>query len=677
MSATELQTLLGESGLDAEACGEWAAQISHWSELPDSELWQLISQRLLSPAVPFAVHQRLFAWVYRNRPTEQGPAPAWIPNAIDIDRSNLSRLMRARSLKSFEEMHAWSVRNRGEFWDTMIKSLEVPLHRPYSRVVSDPELPQPDWLVGAELNIAEACFLADSRRTAIVYRSEEEQALSEWTYGELEACSRRVAAAIRRQGLDPGSAVGLILPITPIAIACYLGVILAGCQAVCVADSFAASEMQRRLEIGRAKLVITQDVILRAGRRHQLYEKLREIEIPTVVVPRSLSDKPTLRGNDLSWNEFLADVEPAETYVARPGEVTTVLFSSGTTGDPKAIPWDHSTPIKGAVDAHLHHDVQPQDRIAWPTSMGWMMGPWLIFAGLVNRATLAVHEGGPTTADFCRFVEQAGVTILGVVPSLIRGWRESQAIEGCDWTGVRHFLTTGECSRPDDMLYLMSRAGYRPILEYCGGTELGGGYITGTVLQPCAPSTFTTPTLGVEIEILSAAGEPVNRGEAYLVPPSIGFSSRLLNGEHERIYYPVVPAAEPREVPLRKHGDELERLPGGHFRVHGRMDDCMNLGGVKVAAVEIEAVLNEVAGVSQSAAVAVPAAGGGPGQLVVFVVPVTDTIDATELRRAMQQHISERLNPLFKIHDVVLIDAIPRTASNKTIRRKLRDSLCD
>src|SRR5688572_22989055 len=179
-----------------------------------------------------------------------------------------------------------------------------------------------------------------------------------------------------------------------------------------------------------------------------------------------------------------------------------ILFSSGTTATPKAIPWNHTTPIKAAADAYLHHDIRPGDVLAWPTNLGWMMGPWLIYAALVNRAAIALYSGAPSGADFGDFVEKTGVTMLGVIPSLVRAWRESRCMEGRDWSRIRCFSSTGECSNADDMRYLMSLAGNKPVIEYCGGTEIGGGYITGTMIHPAAPATFTTPALGLDFEIL-------------------------------------------------------------------------------------------------------------------------------------------------------------------------------
>ncbi len=232
-----------------------------------------------------------------------------------------------------------------------------------------------------------------------------------------------------------------------------------------------------------------------------------------------------------------SDSGGADDFDPVPGEpdrVTNVLFSSGTTGDPKAIPWTQLTPIKAAMDGHFHHDIHPEDVVAWPTNLGWMMGPWLIYASLVNGAALALHDDAPTGRDFADFVAEAGVTVLGVVPSLVAAWRsggvlDPDADEPVDWTGLRLLSSTGEASNPDDMRWLMGVAGGKPVIEYCGGTEIGGGYITGTVLHDAVPSTFTTPALGWDLRLLDEDGSPAEEGELFLVPPSMGMSTELLN----------------------------------------------------------------------------------------------------------------------------------------------------
>jgi acetyl-CoA synthetase len=345
------------------------------------------------------------------------------------------------------------------------------------------------------------------------------------------------------------------------------------------------------------------------------------------------------------------------------------LFSSGTTKDPKAIPWTHTTPIKAAADAYLHHDVGPADVLAWPTSFGWMMGPWLTYASLVNGATMALYVGGTTRRAFGEFVSQAGVTMLGVVPKLVRAWKLEGTMEGLDWSRIRRFSSTAEPSTPNEMLYLMSLAGYNPVIEYCGGTEIGGGYITGTMVQPCAPSAFTTASMGLDFVILEG-GRPSDRGELFLIPPSIGLSNDLLNYDHFEEYFRGVPSGSNGEV-LRRHGDRVERLGGGFYRHHGRIDDMINLNGVKTSAEEIRSVIgNDL--VADAKPIAVDTDGSGQHRLVVYAVPrdlrLIESHDLPErLRTQFQRDIKERLNPLLAhVEEVVLVSELPQAGPGKT-----------
>jgi acetyl-CoA synthetase len=156
----------------------------------------------------------------------------------------------------------------------------------------------------------------------------------------------------------------------------------------------------------------------------------------------------------------------------------------------------------------------------------------------------------------------------------------------------------------------------------------------------------------------------------FLQPPSIGLSQTLLNRDHHEVYYAGTPAG-PDAAPLRRHGDRLVRLHGGFFRAQGRADDTMNLGGIKVGSLELERVLNAHPGVYETAAVGVQPEGEGAERLVVYAV-VRRSVDPASLKQELGAQLAKKLNPLFKIHDLVLAEQLPRTASGKLMRRKLR-----
>ena len=628
------------------------------------------------PETPYEDQWAQFQDVFSNRDPSLPPPPAWAPDSERIAESNLASVMDELSINSFEELHRWSIANRPEFWRRTIERLGIVVTREPDEML-DPVLgpAQPRWLPGAELDIVSSCFQPSDCTLAVAIGRESSDRVETVTYSELETLVNRVANGLAAQGFSSGDAIALYMPMNLECVAAYLGIIRAGCVVVSIADSFAAPEIARRLEIAGAAGIITVDRFQRGGRAIQLYEKVRDSGATrAIVIAEDGHAAVDLRPGDLRWRDFLSDNAIFDAAGADPYAVTNILFSSGTTGDPKAIPWTHLTPIKAAMDGHFHHDIQPGDVVAWPTNIGWMMGPWLIYATLINRACIALYEGLPSGRGFTEFVRRAGVSVLGVVPSLVRAWKDSGACDGVDWSMIRTFSSTGEPSNRRDYLWLMSHTGYRaPVVEYCGGTEIGGGHLTGTVVQPASPATFSTPALGLDVVVLDDKGLPAadhEEGELFLVPPSIGLSQELLNRDHDAVYYAGCPAGPDGRL-LRRHGDQVERLPGGYFRAQGRADDTMNLGGIKVSSLELERVIEHHPAVFESAAVAVQPEGEGAEQLVVFAV-LSEKTDVDELQRELGKNLASQLNPLFKIHNLVVVDALPRTASNKLMRRELR-----
>jgi acetyl-CoA synthetase len=408
-----------------------------------------------------------------------------------------------------------------------------------------------------------------------------------------------------------------------------------------------------------------------------------------------------------------------------------ILFSSGTTGSPKAIVWTHATLIKSAVDGYYHQNLHGEDVICWPTSLGWMMGIWLI-AQRINDVTIALpcHALPHDWPAFSSFLRVAGVTMLGVIPSLVSAWygqyleqegnhsnNNSNSFRMPD--SITRFSSTGEASDPLVYHWLMSRQmGYAPIIEYCGGTEIGGSFLSSVLCLPNVASHFNTPVLGSQLALLhpethrvldmdnnhdDADGQEI-RGELVLVPPTVGYSTVLLNRNHDECYFGGMPEYCGRR--LRRHGDAFSKITtivprrndndGADddsttttttlYRALGRCDDTMNLGGIKVSSVELERVCNDaMAEICDCAAIAI----GHPSKLVVYAVVAGnnnngESVLATQaappppqtkevVLKTLQQSIKQRLNPLFHLRDVVLVDSLPRTASNKVMRRLLRD----
>ncbi|MBL8854062.1 MAG: AMP-binding protein [Planctomycetaceae bacterium] len=687
-----------------------------------SQRWALAAHSAVLAKLSFAECRQLWDATFQDWDLAQGPRPVWSPTCEVVAHANLTHFMQEQGLNNLPALRQWATHAPVPFWQAVCTRLDIRFEQePQEWLDLSQGLERAVWGRGAKLNMALSCLpeLAEiaglAKRLHATAPPNPQRPAMVWqaihgptdtiTAQQLARQVLRVAAGLHQSGWA-GKRLALIMPLSPISVAVYLAALYTGSTVVSIADSFSAPEISNRLRLAQAEVVITMDSLARGDKRLPLLPRVQQAtELPCLVVggesngantdwdSRWLGSEPSgLRSQDVSWNLWLSEVDdrlipPA--YVAAEDPIH-LLFSSGTTGDPKVIPWTPLTPVKCAADGYFHQDIHPDDVVAWPTNLGWMMGPWLIFATLINRASMALYEDAPLGSGFGRFIQDSRTTILGLVPSIVKSWRATSVMEEFDWSRIRLFSSTGESSQREDYLYLSWLAGFKPIIEYCGGTEIGGGYISSTVLEDNAPATFTGPAIGLDVEILDEAGNPANEGELYIVPPSIGLSQSLLNRDHYQTYFADAPILENGRAisraeihesenratcrVLRKHGDHFRRLPGGYYEAGGRTDDTMNLGGIKVSSLELERAINLVPGVRESAAVAC-SRGGGPDTLVVFLVLADGT--ALEPESAwlvkLNHAIREQLNPLFKVGQVCLVPQLPRTASNKILRRTLRD----
>ncbi|KAI3716504.1 hypothetical protein L1987_67423 [Smallanthus sonchifolius] len=674
------------------------------------DLWrEITSRRLLKPAYPHSLHRLIYNAVYANYDAcAHGPLLYWFPSDIDSQKTNLGRIMEAHGPKvlgasykdpitSYKEFQKFSVQHPEVYWSIVLEELSVRFHQPPKCILdtSDKSKHGGTWLPGSVLNIAECCLLStneadkENEKVAVVWRDErfDNFDVNKMTLSELRRQVMLVANALKGM-FSKGDPIAIDMPMTVTAVIIYLAIIYSGFVVVSVADSFASKEIATRLRVSKSKAIFTQDYIVRGGKKVPLYSRVVEATDCRVIVVPAVGENIDiqLRKQDISWEDFLSSAKhlPRPDYCGAVYQsadtVTNILFSSGTTGDPKAIPWTHISPIRGAAEAWAHMDVKPGDVYCWPTNLGWVMGPILLYSCLLNGGTLALYHGSPLGHGFGKFIQDAGVTILGTVPSIVKSWNSTGCMEGLDWTKIKLFATTGESSNVDDDLWLSSRAYYKPVIECCGGTELASSYIQGNLLQPQAFGAFSSPSMTTGFVILDDHGVPYPDdqpcvGEVGLFSLYLGATDRLLNANHEEIYFKGMPVYNGMQ--LRRHGDIIKRMIGGYFVVQGRADDTMNIGGIKTSSIEIERVCEQAdVSIMETAAVSCQPATGGPELLAIFVVLKKGfNTEPDKLKMIFSNAIQRNLNPLFKVSIVKVVPEFPRTASNKLLRRVLRDQL--
>lgn len=595
---------------------------------------------------------------------------SWAPSNETIENSNIYKMMQKNGFENYQKFWKWSVDEKSEFWSQTVENLSIKLQKNYTSIVDiSMGVEHAQWLKNAKLNIIDSCFQNDPDATAIVFQ-EESGNIQRISQKELQKLVNQIANGLIKSDIKKGDFIAIDMAMTVEAVAIYLAGIKAGNPVITIADSFTSNEIDIRLKITNPKIIFTQDVLLRAGKTLPLYQKVIEANAPKAIIIKVGNEGVSLRKNDLYFNDFIVDNDHFESVVQNPNEMITVLFSSGTTGEPKAIPWTHTTPIKSASDGYYHQNIQKNDVVCWPTNLGWMMGPWLVFATLINKGTIALYYGAPIGNEFGEFVQKAKVNMLGVIPSFVKQWKNSKCMEGLDWNAIKCFSSTGEVSNPQEMEYLMQLANNKPVIEYCGGTEIGGGYITSSVVQDNLAGVFSTQALGGEFILLNKDNHQTKKGEMFLIPPIMGLSNTLLKRDHFEVYYKGIPKFKGKT--LRRHGDQLEQLDNNYYRAQGRVDDAMNLGGIKVSSIQIEEVVNQLEFVKESAAIAISPSGGGPNNLVIYFVESKSDFDHEERFIQVGKIIKTKLNPLFKVSNLILIDKLPRTVSGKVMRRKLR-----
>jgi hypothetical protein len=277
------------------------AALSGCRGAPPQQVWRRLSKAVLRPDHPFALHKLLFAAAYQGWDADVlGPPPAWVPPPDGIAATNAARFMDSwrgdatwQQLRSGDPAADWdllqriSFSNPEAFWPHVLRLLRIRFHKLPHRVL---ELgPDPDtcvWLPGARLNIAECALTGrDPDSPAVVWADESDPGtLHSWTYAQLADRSAHIAEGLRAMGMQPGDAVAIDMPLTADAVAIYLGIVLAGCAAVSIADSFAAREIGARTRIARTKAIFTQDVILRGGKALPLYARVVEAGVPRAIV---------------------------------------------------------------------------------------------------------------------------------------------------------------------------------------------------------------------------------------------------------------------------------------------------------------------------------------------------------------------------------------------------------
>jgi acetoacetyl-CoA synthetase len=582
----------------------------------------------------------------------------WVPPAERVTGSAMHRFAEHVGLADpadYAALHTWSVTERPAFWSALWEFFDLPRRAPGPVVEAD-AMPGARWFPDARLGYAATALAHDDHAVALLCLDETEPATTT-TFGELHAEVARVTGALAALGVGRGDRVAAVLPNRREAVVAFLATASLGAIWVLCSPEFGAASIVSRLAQTAPSVLLTTDAYRYGGRVHDVREKLATAAAglpgpPTVVEVRS--GLVESNGGLRSWDELLAGpaTDPVDVGF---GDPLWILFSSGTTGIPKAMVQSHG----GIVLEHLkslvlHNDLRAGDRLLWYTSTAWMMWNYQVGA-LLAGATAVLYDGIADPARLWSLVDELGVHVFGASPGFLQN-----ALDGGHVRPGRRLHTMGSTGSP--LLEPTERAlgsalgdGVK-IASVSGGTDVCSAFVGPNPLRPVRTGEMQGRMLGVAAEAFDAAGRPVVGEIGELVVTAAMPSMPLCFwGDDGTRMHETYFADHPG---VWRHGDWVRFTPEGGAVITGRSDATLNRGGVRMGTSEFYRVLQGLPEIEDSLVVDTEA-------LTLFVVPVPGVPVDDALRARVRTLVRSEISPRHVPDLIVAVPAIPYTLTGK------------
>ncbi len=609
----------------------------------------------------------------------------WEPSEDFKANATITRYMgwlkeRSLSFEDYTELWEWSVTDLDGFWSSVWDFFEVESSRPYETVLGRREMPGAEWFPGAEINYAEHVFRnANPDEPALIHQSEL-RPLAETSWRELRDRVAAIAAGFKSMGVGRGDRVVAYLPNTPEAVVAFLACASIGAVWSSCSPDFGAGSVVDRFAQIEPKVLVACDGYRYGGKdfdRTDVVASLQQ-EIPslaqTVLLPY-LNDEPDTGALDdvVLWDDVISANGGAELSFERvPFEHPLwVLYSSGTTGLPKAIV--HSQGgilLEHLKKVNLHIDLGPGDRFFWFTTTGWMM--WnLLVGGLLSGATAVLYDGSPAQPDMgvlWKLAEETGMTHFGTSAGYLIGCMKSGAEPGknFDLSALKGVGSTGSPLPPEGFGWVYEHVKEDVWLySTSGGTDLCTAFVGGIPLSPVRAGELQARSLGAAIHAFDPDGRPVvdEVGEMVLTEPMPSMPVFLWNDEgderYRESYFDVYPG-------VWRHGDWILIKPHGGCVISGRSDSTINRGGVRMGTSEIYSAVENVEEVSDSLVVDVQRP-GGDAFMPLFVVLEEGVELDEDLKKKINKSIRERTSPRHVPNEIFAVPDVPKTLNGKKL----------
>jgi acetoacetyl-CoA synthetase len=610
----------------------------------------------------------------------------WEPSAELVERSRLREFMRwleserGLAFDGYQQLWRWSVDDLDGFWDAIWDFFAVQADGERRAVLGAREMPGAQWFPGTRLNYAEHVFAGKSDEEVAILHASELRELDELTWGELRQQVAATAAALRALGVEEGDRVVAYLPNIPEAIVAFLAAASIGAVwSSCSPDFGPASVVDRFAQI-EPKVLFAVDGYRYGGKdfdRRDIVARLQEA-MPslerTVVLPYLDADPDLGSLSDaVRWDELLADGAGAPLEFERVSfdHPLWVLYSSGTTGLPKAIVQGQGgILLEHLKKLNLHVDAHPGDRLFWFTTTGWMMWNFLV-SGLLTKAAIVLYDGNPGHPDMGTLwdlAERAGVTMFGTSAAYIGACIKTGLEPGAgrDLSALKAIGSTGSPLSPDGFDWIYEHLGSDTwLFSTSGGTDLCTAFVGGVVALPVYRGEIQARALGAAVEAWNEESEPVvgEVGELVVTEPMPSMPLFFWGDEdgsrYRESYFEMFPG-------VWRHGDWLEVTERGTAVIYGRSDSTINRGGIRMGTAEIYRAVLGIEEIVDALVVDIPRA-GTDGWMPLFVVMREGAEVDDGLPKEIARRVREQCSPRHVPDEVFEIDEVPRTLSGKAL----------
>jgi acetoacetyl-CoA synthetase len=610
----------------------------------------------------------------------------WEPSTESVERSTMTRYMRwladERGLEfgDYESLWRWSASEIEDFWGSIWDFFEVGASAPYSEVLRDHAMPGADWFPGALLSYPQHIFRNRDDADVAVRHASELRELGEVTWGELGDQVARAAAGLRELGIGRGDRVVAYMPNIPETLVAFLATASLGAIWSSCSPDFGASSVVDRFAQIEPKVLFCVDGYRYGGRDFDRAEVVAGLQsaMPTLertVVLPYLAPEPDLSKLDraITWHDLLASGEGATLEFEQVpfDHPLWVLYSSGTTGLPKAIVQGHGgILLEQLKKLNLHVDAQEGDRLFWFTTTGWMMWNFLI-GGLLTPASIVLYDGSPGHPDMgvlWDLAERAGMTCFGTSASYIAACMNAgvEPSDGRDLSTLRSVGSTGSPLSPEGFEWVYRHVGRDTwLFSTSGGTDVCTAFVGGVPLLPVYRGELQGRALGARVEAFDEDGNSIvdEVGELVITEPMPSMPLYLWGDDdgsrYRASYFDVYPG-------VWRHGDWIEITSRGTAVIYGRSDSTINRQGVRMGTSEIYRAVQGIPEITDALVVDIPKP-GTEGWMPLFVVLADgETLD-DELTGKIKRRIRELCSPRHVPDAVYEIAEVPRTLSGKVL----------